>query len=146
MNWGKSIVLTFIGFIAFILYFVWQAMMVEDNKHHMVEEEYYKTEIKYQQEIDKQQNTQNLSTPIAINVLEHAVEIVFPEEIDNSSLDGEILFYRPSNKELDFTIPITTENHRVLITKEKLLQGRWEIKMEFKANNQEFQYRKSLTI
>ncbi len=53
-NWGTGIVLAFIGFIGFIMYFI--VSMHTDTKydHDLVTEDYYKQELEFQNDIDKQ--------------------------------------------------------------------------------------------
>lgn len=42
INWGTGIVLAFIGFITFILYFVFRMSTDDSANHDLVTEEYYK--------------------------------------------------------------------------------------------------------
>ena len=64
INWGTGIVLAFIGFITFILYFVFRMSTDDRANHDLVTEEYYKKELSYQQEIDasKMATEMNINT------------------------------------------------------------------------------------
>ncbi|MDP5106478.1 MAG: FixH family protein, partial [Polaribacter sp.] len=46
--------------------------------------------------------------------------------------------YRPSNKQLDFEIPISISNTYLLVPEKRLLDGRWNINIAFKYNNKEY--------
>ena len=54
INWGTGIVLAFIGFIAFIMYFVVSMSTGDKYDHDLVVEDYYKAELEYQKDIDKE--------------------------------------------------------------------------------------------
>ena len=60
INWGTGIVLAFIGFIAFIMYFVISMNINKDYQHDLVTDDYYKEELEYQNDIDKEENANNL--------------------------------------------------------------------------------------
>ena len=61
-NWGTGIVLAFIGFISFIMYFVVNMNTDKKLDHDLVTEDYYKQELKYQNDIDKEKNAKTLTT------------------------------------------------------------------------------------
>ena len=58
MNWGKGITLTLIAFGTIILSMV--AICVKQDDIHLVTQNYYEEEIKYQEQIDKISNTSQL--------------------------------------------------------------------------------------
>ena len=51
-NWGTGIVLAFAAFIVFILYFVVLSTRDPASNHDLVTEDYYKKELKYQEDLD----------------------------------------------------------------------------------------------
>ena len=56
LNWGTGIVLAFIGFIAFILYFVINVITNDKYNHDLVIEDYYKAEIESNSSSSKKQH------------------------------------------------------------------------------------------
>ncbi|GAW88803.1 cytochrome Cbb3 oxidase maturation protein CcoH [Flavobacterium psychrophilum] len=46
--------------------------------------------------------------------------------------------YRPSNKKLDFEIPISLTNTTLLIPKKSLVGGRWDINMEWQYDGKSY--------
>ena len=113
--------------------------------YDLVDEEYYKTELKYQDEIDKQENTKTLSDKITIIKSDTGYIIEFPAEI-NEETTGTISFLRPSTKTLDFEIPIVISNHKMRINHENLISGKWNIKIDFKSNSEAYLVKKSITF
>ena len=66
MNWGWKIFLMTAGFVLFILFMVFRAMQQD---FHLVYEDYYDKEIKYQGEIDNIKNARNLKDGLKIEYL-----------------------------------------------------------------------------
>ncbi|WP_371877580.1 FixH family protein [Aquimarina sp. Aq78] len=54
-------------------------------------------------------------------------------------------FYRPSNKKLDFEIPISLSTSELIIEDKNLLEGRWNITIDWKYGNTSYLFKKSFT-
>ncbi|MBB3124820.1 hypothetical protein FHS04_002347 [Mesoflavibacter sabulilitoris] len=137
LNWGTGIVIAFIGFISFIMYFVINMNTDKKLDHDLVTEDYYKQELKYQNDIDKEKNAKTLSANLKWRKTEKGMLISFPENLEPSNISGKVFLYRPSNKQLDFETTISLSNHNLLIPDKRLLDGRWNIKIDwnYKGNN-----------
>ena len=143
INWGTAIVLAFIGFIAFIMFFVIQMSTDKNLDHDLVVEDYYHQELKYQDDIDKVANANALSEQISWSRTDDGLLISFPKEI-NTDIDGKVFLYRPSNKQLDFEIPISLSNHNLLIPDKRLLDGRWNINIEWNDAEKSYLYKTAI--
>ncbi len=145
MNWGKGIVIVIVAFIAFIMYFV--IRMNTDNKfdHDLVTEEYYKKELNYQQEIDASKNAKNLGEDISVVKTENGLTIYFPTSFHNEIIEGKVFLYRPSNKQLDFEIPISLSDSTLLVPDKRLLDGRWNITVSLVKNKKNYLFKKEIT-
>ena len=108
INWGTGIVLAFIAFISFILFFVVRMTMDSNSNHDLVTEGYYKEELNFQKKMDAERNANNLSTKIRIEKTTYGWDILFPENMEAQKIKGNVSLYRPSNKNLDFDVPIST--------------------------------------
>ena len=138
INWGTGIVLVMISFMAFILYFV--IVMSTDNQanHDLVVEEYYKAELGYQQEIDAEVNARELGISVTMKQTPKGLLIHFPNMPEDSGLGditGTVSLYRPSNKHLDFDLPISLSKEHLLVPDKRLVDGRWDIKISWKYKN-----------
>jgi len=60
INWGTGIVIAMVLFMAFILQYVYRVSVYEKYDHHLVADDYYKDELNYQKQIDKESNANNL--------------------------------------------------------------------------------------
>ena len=55
-----------------------------------------------------------------------------------------MFLYRPSNKQLDFEIPISISKPYLLVPEKRLLDGRWNINIVFKYNNKNYLVKKEI--
>jgi len=131
INWGTGIVIGFVVFISFIMYMVVHMLTDKEYNHDLVTEKYYEKGTLYQEEIDAETNAQSLSEKVKIRNDNDGITITFPEDLDPSKIKGTVSFYRPSNKNLDFDLPIVLSSNTLLIPDNRLLEGRWDIKVDW---------------
>ncbi|MGB5818956.1 MAG: FixH family protein [Saonia sp.] len=145
INWGTGIVLAFIAFIGFILFFVIRMSMDDSANHDLVTEEYYKAELGYQKEIDAENNAMGLDEKIVVKKTVEGLQIIFPKELGSHDINGTVSLYRPSNKHLDFSLPVSLSNSHLLIPDKRLLDGRWDLKIAWKYKAKDYLYKESIT-
>ncbi len=144
INWGTGIVIAMLSFMIFILSFVYKAVAVDEYQHELVSEDYYKDELHYQEEIDKLNNAGRLKQDVTIRNSNQGVHISFPGDIDKSSIKGTITFQRLSNQKLDFTEDIKLSGgHEQLVSAEKLVSGKWIIKIDWETGKNEYLFKDS---
>ena len=144
LNWGTGIVLAFIGFITFIMYFIVTMNMDDKYDHDLVTEDYYAEELKYQNDINKLNNAKRLSKNVIYKKTEYGLTIVFPSNIDYKKITGKLFLYRPSNKQLDFETTISLSNSHLLIPDSRLVDGRWNIKVDWQYNGNSYLFKESI--
>ena len=144
INWGTGIVLAFIGFMCFIMYFVVKVNTDKKYDHDLVTEDYYKEELEYQNDINKESNAKDLTENISLTKTENGLLIAFPETFTINNISGKVFLYRPSNKQLDFEMSISLSNHNLLIPDKRLLDGRWNIKVDWQYNGKSYLFKKEI--
>ena len=144
INWGTGIVIAFAAFITFIMYFVINMSINKKYEHDLVTEDYYKEELLHQEEIDKETNSKSLNQNVTCAKTIDGIVISFPEGLDYSQIKGKVYLYRPSNKELDSDTTISLSNHEMLIPKSQLLDGRWNIKIDWEYQGKSYLLKKSI--
>ena len=144
LNWGTAIVIAFICFISFIMYFVINMSTDKKYDHDLVVEDYYKQELEFQTDIDKEKNAKALITNITWKKTDQGIVITFPENLNKENIKGTVFLYRPSNKQLDFETPISLSDHNLLIPDKRLLDGRWNIKIDWTYDNKPYLYKKEI--
>lgn len=134
-HWGHGIVLViilFFGTIALRVYISYQHdIQLEDNN-------YYEKELTYQDQIDKERNTQNLVEKVVAMYNEPFLKISFPETFKGNNIEGTILLYRPSDAILDKDFILELDSNLNQTIEEKLAYGRYIIKLEWKADGNEY--------
>lgn len=144
-NWGFGVVLAFIGFISFIMYFVISMSSNDKYSYDLVATDYYKQELNFQNNIDATKNAKNLKENIKIEQVKEGLKIIFPKEFDAKLIKGKVFLYRPSNKQLDFEMPIALSDSSYLLMPDKrLLDGRWNIIVEWTYNQQSYLFKKEI--
>ena len=143
-NWGTGIVIVMACFISFILYFVIRMSTEEAYSHDLVTEEYYAKEMVYQQEIDAEINTNNLNTKIGSKKVREGWMLTFPDELDPTKINGKVFLYRPSNQKLDFDIPLELKSPDLLIPDKNLIDGRWNITIDWTYKGTSFMYKEEI--
>lgn len=130
-NWGTGIVIAFGLFMTFILYFVVEVQSNSKYDNDLVVEEYYKHDARFGEEMQRSQNAQYLAQKPTIVLTSEGAEIRFPATFVPNKIKGMVSLYRPSNKKFDFEIPISISESTLLIPKKSLIDGRWDINMEW---------------
>ena len=143
-NWGTGIVLAFIGFISFILYFVITMSTNKKYDHDLVTEDYYKQELEYQGDINKEENAKTLKQNLNWEKTDEGLVIEFPADLEFKNITGKVFLYRPSNEKFDFEIPISLPSHTLLIPEKSLLDGRWNIKVDWQYMKEEYLYKQDI--
>jgi hypothetical protein len=138
INWGTGIVIAFGLFMTFILYFVFEVQSNSKYDNDLVVEEYYKHDSHFQDEMARIQNAHDLQQRPTIEYVTDGVEIIFPAKFESNKIKGNILLYRPSNKKFDFNTPISLTKSSLLIPKNKLIKGRWDVNMEWQYDGKKY--------
>jgi hypothetical protein len=144
INWGTGVVIAFALFITFILYFVFKVQSNSKYDNELVVPEYYKHDAHFGDEMVRVQNAQDLAQKPIISIVAEGITIVFPEVFNPKNIKGNVSFYRSSSEKLDFSVPISLSTSSLLIPKDKLVGGRWQINMEWQYQGK--QYLKKETV
>lgn len=143
-NWGTGIVLAFIGFISFIMFFVVKMSSNHEYDHDLVTDNYYQQELEFQDNIEKQKNAKELKENISWEKTEEGILIQFPKDLEIKNITGKVFLYRPSNKQLDFETPISLSDFNLLIPDKRLLDGRWNIIVDWQYNEKSYLFKQEI--
>lgn len=145
-NWGTGILLAFIAFIGFILFFVISMSVNKKFNYDMVTEGYYQQELDYQNQIDAMENSLDLEESVKVNKSALGLMISFPNNIDLKKITGKVSLYRPSNKQLDFEMPISISDNYLLVPENRLVDGRWDITILWKYEDKNYLHKQELNF
>ena len=145
LNWPTGIILSLVAFIIFILSFVYKATFIPAYNHQLVSDEYYNDELNYQEEIDKLKRASKLDKNVSIKKVVTGLLIEFPSEFNFNQIKGTISFKRLSNRTIDFSIPIALDSNQFLLKDETLVDGRWDVKIEWMVDSKAYLFKEKIT-
>ncbi|RCR66759.1 FixH family protein [Larkinella punicea] len=140
MNWGKAIVLVYILFAGFIGTLVY---LMCRQRVDLVRDDYYQTEIAFQQQIDRVARTAKLaeSPTIHFDASRQVVELTRSEA---GSTSGKLTFYRPSDRRQDRSVAL--QPGQTTVSTAKLASGFWRVQLNWLENGQEYYSEQTVTI
>lgn len=138
INWGTAIIIAFGLFMTFILYFVFKVQSDSKYDNELVVEDYYKQELLVDERMKKEKQAADLEEKVTIKTTQEGISIQFPQGFDIDKIEGKVSLYRPSNQKLDFEIPLSLSDSHLLIPKNSLVGGRWDISVDWKYEEKEF--------
>lgn len=134
MNWGKWIIVSFVLFAIFIGTLVVVCVRQDIS---LVATDYYKQELEYQNQIDRNRNTQALSIKPNIHIVKSALQISYKEL--SRLQKGELKLFRPSNEASDLIFELKPTSDSVLIfdvqNREK---GMYKAQMKWSMDEKEY--------
>ena len=141
LNWGTSIAIFYIAFAVTMVGFVIKSKTYD---HSLVTDDYYAQDLAYQHHYDKMVNAKALANDLTIGKVGEQVQFLFPKEIEQPN--GEILFYRASDKSKDFTVKVSTDSNGLqTVPTSQLVPGRWTVKVDWQGGGKEF-YKEQVVI
>lgn len=141
MDWGKGIILTLVAFGVLMISMV--TICIKQDDIHLVTQNYYEEEIKYQDQIEKMINA---------NQLDHEV-LVYDNQLKIVDLHlpvgskGVIHLFRPSDARLDqkITFDITDPSVNSVDVK-SLKPGYWKVKLTWTENGVDYYKEEKINI
>ena len=135
--WPLAIVAWFIGFAVFLVVFVAWAM---HQPQDLVAANYYENEVRYQQQLDRMNQTQSFVAQmgIAYDPAQGAIVLTMPVAQAREAT-GSIHFYRPSDARLDREVPLAVSPEGVQkIAAGELRAGLWKVRMQWSAGGKDY--------
>jgi len=135
LNWGTGIAIFYGAFMVIMITFV---VLSRNVDHSLVMENYYEADINYQEHKDKVANSKALKIDLEIlKISGKEVQMQFPKL--PGQISGEVWFYKPDNKVLDFKVQVETDASGLFIVNTaNLVSGLWRLKIEWKAGDKQF--------
>ncbi len=135
-NWGTGIV---ISMLVFMIATTGMMILFINQKVDLVTDNYYDKELKFQQQIDKVNNTNNLKEKIELKYESQFVKIKFPQSYVELNPAGELFFYRPSDNKKDFKIPLGIDSTGIqVIPFSSFDKGYWKVQLHWSMQSSEY--------
>lgn len=141
MDWGKGIILTLTAFAGIIISMV--VICVRQDDIHLVTQNYYEEEIKYQDQIDKMVNASMLDyEALAFDAQRRLIELNLPK-----GAKGTLHLFRPSDARLDQKLDFEIQDLEAnAINLSELKPGYWKIKMTWVEDETSYYIEKKINI
>ena len=144
MHWGHKLTLVFIVFAGWMGYLAYRASHVNID---LVQDDYYKTELKYQEVIDANKRSTELSSPVLLSENSKYVNIQFPREMKNTDVNGTAWFYCASDagKDRQISIKVSPDALQQIDVK-NFKPGSYVVKLSWSSNSKSYYAEEPFTI
>lgn len=128
-NWGTGIALFYTLFAGTMVYMVFKSTGYD---HSLVREDYYAADLAYQEHYNKLSNSRELPLRVLHQAGSDVIKLELQIEREGRPIEGEVVFFRPSNQRHDFTLPLTLNADGLQnISTTDLLPGLWRMKIDW---------------
>ena len=143
MSWGYRLLLIFLAFAGMIGYLVYRSF---GTNFELVEKEYYKSELKYQNVIDGENNAAMLSSPPELHQNGKQLTLQLPAEMQHQTLSGVVLFYCAYEAKNDRAFPLLADKGAQQTFEPTVLPGNYTVKISWIANGKSYYAEKKLIV
>lgn len=144
MSWGYKVL---IGFTAFVTMMTFMVVRSFNVNFEMVEKDYYKSELRYQDIIDATKNATQLSKPVQLVQSGTVLILQLPADVQQKKITGTIWFYNAANASKDKRIDLQINDTGNQDFSDAGLQpGNYTVKIQWKADETNYYSEQQLTI
>lgn len=144
MNWGNKLLLTFLVFAAGMGFLVYRSVT---TNFELVEKDYYKQELRYQQQIDGTRAANQLTTAITLEQNANGIHLQLPAEMKEKNLSGEVWFYCAYNEKQDKKFSLQTNSEGLQsFPLQELEPGNYTVKVNWKEGTNSYYAEKTMMI
>ncbi|MGC3943030.1 MAG: FixH family protein [Chryseolinea sp.] len=133
MNIGKWIVVSFMLFATFMAALVTVCMRQDIS---LVSKSYYDEEIKFQSQIERERNTQQLEKRPSVEL--HGTELTLAWNQNGPVTSATISLFCPSNAKMDRTFSLPEGNTSQILELAEMNKGMYRVKLRWTMDNKEF--------
>lgn len=144
MNWGNKLLLAFIVFGAGMFYLVYRSV---NTDYQLVEKEYYKSELRYQQVIDGASRANALDSPVELVNIDGTIRMQLPPEMKSKEVTGNLWFYCAYNEKNDKKVVMDVNEQAMQEFQPGFISpGNYTVKINWNADGKTYYAEKSLTV
>ncbi len=144
MNWGNKLLLTFVVFASGMGYLVYRSMNVN---FELVEKEYYKSELRYQQVIDGTHHVNELASFVTVKQTNDGILLQLPAEMKDKIITGDIWFYCSYDEKKDKRVNLQLNGNAAQQFQPAFITpGNYTVKINWNSEGKNFYAEKSLTV
>ena len=144
MNWGNKLLVTFLVFAGGMGFLVYRSVK---TNYELVEKDYYKNEIGYQQVIDGTNRANQLSRQVEVDQSADGVRLSFPPEMKDKKISGDVWFYCSYDQKKDrkFNLSLNSEGIQ-MFPLVKIQPGNYVVKISWMYNDEKYFTQKNFSV
>ena len=136
ISWGTKIAVLYSAFVLMIGVMVYMCI---NQKVDLVSDDYYERELAFQDKINEMNNANALPEKITHIISASKIQLQFPELFKDKKVNGEVYFFRPSDKLKDFKTIINLNEHvQQVIALNNLSKGMYKMQISWTANEKKY--------
>ena len=144
MNWGNKLLVAFLAFGVMMGYLVYRALSTD---FQLVEKDYYKNELRYQQVIDGNNRANALSSPIRLSQQDHDIVLQMPAEMSGKKISGSVQFYCAYDKSKDERFELLPGNSGLQVfRKDAVFPGNYTVRVNWTYEDKNYYAEQYLTV
>lgn len=144
LNWGTGIVITIILFLIISFGMIFHFM---NQRVDLITDNYYEKTLTYQNQIDEADRSKEIDKEIRLEYSGSQLKIVLPDSIAKDMNSGEVYFYRPSDSNMDFKIPLRADkNNELVLDASKIDKGYWKVQMKWLMKKESYSIERTVMI
>ncbi len=143
MNWGYKLMLAFIVFAGMMIYLVVRSFA---TTFELVDKDYYKNELKYQEVIDGTGRANALSASPVFVQNGNNITLQMPDEMKNATVTGSVLFYCAYDSKKDKKFHLEIDKNGTQVFSRVLTPGKYIVKLDWTQAGKNYYAEKNLTI
>jgi hypothetical protein len=136
MSWGNKLLITFIVFASGMGYLVYRSTHVN---FELVEKDYYKSELRYQEVIDATNHVNKLSSKVKLTQQPDGILLELPGEMKGRNITGDIFFYCAYDEKKDKRVAMSMDTDgRQLIGANSVKPGNYNVKISWALDGKNY--------
>ncbi len=129
--------------IAMLVVLAWSTTQRVD----LVTPDYYAKTLTYEQQIERMNNAAALSSVPTIEIRQSMLTLTMPDEARDGKAKGNVTLFRPSNAQIDVTVPLSCDAQgRQYLPVEGLPRGLWRIKIAWQDAEKEYYFEEAVNL
>jgi hypothetical protein len=142
-NWGTGIFLTIVAMLSFLAFMVNKTF---DYTINVVSNDYYENGLNHTRQMKKVENSIEFQDEFDV-VHTDVCTVQFPEFFNGKTMDGKILFFRPSDFTQDTSFSIQLDsNARQKFSLDPFLKGKYIVKASFNCDGTDYYLEKDIVF
>jgi len=143
LNWGYSIILFFVVFCSLMIGFMIFAFRQTND---LVTDDYYEKGANYTRQMEINSRSAAYQDSIQITEVKQTILARFAKSISGNRDTVQINFYRPSDKNFDYSVKTLVNADSLIIDKKQLHKGHYTVTFNWLIGEKKVQVEKDLFV